>query len=186
MNGTLSCGLALMMGSTICLSLSSSLSLSPSLWFSGLEICCLGTLSMWSQCSLLVRTPDMWLKGCEFESWQEQWENFLLKSQLCVLTLIRCPFHPCVTVVACKRPRSFCRECRWQVTCLNTHTPVTQLSRSGLTMRLSRHNGNLSGNELTCKFGYCGLILAWRVKLVCGKLVSTEKKNTKNAQAGSA
>ena len=29
--------------------------------------------------------------------------------------LIRCPFHPCVTAVACKRPRSFCERCRWQV-----------------------------------------------------------------------
>ena len=43
-------------------------------------------------------------------------ENFLLQSQLCVLTLIRCPFHPRVTAVARKRPRSFCQKCRWQVT----------------------------------------------------------------------
>ena len=35
---------------------------------------------------------------------------------LCVLTLIRCPFHPRVTAVACKRPRSFCQKCRWKVT----------------------------------------------------------------------
>ena len=34
---------------------------------------------------------------------------------------------------------------------LNTHTPLTQRSRSGLTMPLSRHSvGTLSGNELTC------------------------------------
>ena len=33
-----------------------------------------------------------------------------------VLTLIRCPFHPRVTAVARKRPRSFCQKCRWQVT----------------------------------------------------------------------
>ena len=33
---------------------------------------------------------------------------------------------------------------------LNTHTPLTQRSRSGLTMPLSRHSvGNLSGNKLT-------------------------------------
>ena len=27
--------------------------------------------------SLLVGVPDSWLKGCKFESWQEQQENFL-------------------------------------------------------------------------------------------------------------
>ena len=33
---------------------------------------------------------------------------------------------------------------------LNTHTPLTQRSRGGLTMSLSRHSvGNISGNELT-------------------------------------
>ena len=38
------------------------------------------------------------------------------QSQLCVWTLIRCPFHPRVTAVARKNPRSFCQKCRWQVT----------------------------------------------------------------------
>ena len=37
--------------------------------------------------SLLVRAPDLRSKGCEFESRQERRENFLLQSQLCVLTL---------------------------------------------------------------------------------------------------
>ena len=44
--------------------------------------------------SSLVRASDAWSKGCEFESQQERRENLLLQSQLCVLTLIRCPFHP--------------------------------------------------------------------------------------------
>ena len=66
--------------------------------------------------SLLVRVPDSWLKGWEFESWQEQQENFLLQSELCVPTLFRCPFHPGDTSVACKRPWSYCQKCRWQVT----------------------------------------------------------------------
>ena len=34
---------------------------------------------------------------------------------LCWL-LFRYPFHPRVTTVACKRSRSFCQKCRWQVT----------------------------------------------------------------------
>ena len=66
--------------------------------------------------NLLVRAQDSLSKGCEFESWQERRENFLLHSQLCALTLIQCPFHPRVIAVARKRPRSFCQNCRWQVT----------------------------------------------------------------------
>ena len=36
-------------------------------------------------------------------------------SRLSVLTLIRCPFPPYVTTVACKMPQSFFQKCRWQV-----------------------------------------------------------------------
>ena len=43
-------------------------------------------------------------------------------SKLSVPTLIRCPFHPCVTAVACKRPQSFCQKCRWQVTPKHAYT----------------------------------------------------------------
>ena len=48
--------------------------------------------------------------------------TFFFQSQLCELTLIRCPFHPRVTAVARKRPRSFCQMCRWQVTPKGAHT----------------------------------------------------------------
>ena len=72
--------------------------------------------------SLLVRVLDLWPKGCKFESQQEWQENFLLRRQHCVLTLTRCPFHPCVTTVACKRPRSFCQKCKWQVTPKRAYT----------------------------------------------------------------
>ena len=75
-----------------------------------------------SRDSLLVRAQDSLLKGCEFESRQEQRQNFLLQSQLCVLTLIRCPFYPRVTAVARKRPWSFCQKCRWQVTPKHAYT----------------------------------------------------------------
>ena len=40
---------------------------------------------------------------------------------LCWL-LFRYPFHPRVTAVARKRPRSFCRKCRWQVTAKHAYT----------------------------------------------------------------
>ena len=82
------------------------------------------------------RVPDSWSKGCEFV---EQWENFLLQSQLCAMSLMQCLFHPPVTAVACKRPWSFCQKCRWQVTPKHAYT-LTKQGRSGLTMLLSRHS----------------------------------------------
>ena len=72
--------------------------------------------------SLLVRMLDSGWKGCEFESQQEQRENFLLQSRLWVLTLIWSLFRPCVTAAAQKRPRLFCKKCRWQVIFKHTYT----------------------------------------------------------------
>ena len=96
--------------------------------------------------SLLVRALGSWLKGCEFESWQE---HFLLQSQLCVLTLIRCPFHPCVTAAACKRPQSFCQKCRWQITPKHAYTfDPTKLEWADYAA-MQAWCGNISGNELT-------------------------------------
>ena len=109
----------------------------------------LDTLGGWD--SLLVRVPDSWSKGCEFESLQEGRENFLLQSQLCVLTLIRCSFHACVTAVARKRTRSFCQKCRWQVTPKHAHTPDPTKSEWTDYATVQVLCGNLSGNKLTCK-----------------------------------
>ena len=63
---------------------------------------------------------------------------------------------------------------------LNTHTPVTQRSQSGLTMPLSRHSVGTypeTSSHATCRetfshsrlgpLSHCGLILASRVELVC-------------------
>ena len=47
---------------------------------------------------------DAAVADCEFESRQERQEIFLFQSQLCVLTLIQCSFHPRVTAMARKRP----------------------------------------------------------------------------------
>ena len=89
--------------------------------------------------SLLVRAPDLWSKGCEFESRQERREHFLLQSELCVLTLIRCPFHPRVTAVARKGPGHSAKSADGRLH-LNMHTSWTQRSRSGLTVPLFRHS----------------------------------------------
>ena len=74
-----------------------------------------------------------------------------LQSQLCVLTLIRCPFHPRVTAVACERPRSFCQKCRWQVTTEHAYTFDPAKSEWADYAAVQTEGGNLSGNELTRK-----------------------------------
>ena len=76
-------------------------------------------------------------------------ENFLLQSQLYVLTLIRCPFHPRVTAVAHKRPRSFCQKCGWQVTPKHARTLDPSKSEWADYAAVQAECGNLSGNKLT-------------------------------------
>ena len=75
---------------------------------------------VWRRDSLLVRMPDSRSNACEFESRQKWRENFFFRVNfVCWLffnVFIRCPFHPRVTAVARKRPRSFCQKWRWQVT----------------------------------------------------------------------
>ena len=65
----------------------------------------------------MVRAPDLSWKGCGFESLQE-WQGrvFFSRANFLCWLLFRYPFHPRVTAVAHKRPRSFCQKCRWQVT----------------------------------------------------------------------
>ena len=89
--------------------------------------------------SFLVTVPDSWSKGCEFESRQERRENFLLQSQLCVLTFVRCPFHPRITQWHVKDPTHSAKSAAGRLH-LNMHTPLTQRRRSGLTMPLFRHS----------------------------------------------
>ena len=124
--------------------------------------------------SLLVRALHSLSEGCKFESQQEWRENFLLQSQLCVLTLIRCPFHPHITALACKRPRSFCQKCSWQVTSKHVYTLDPLKSEWADYAAVQTECGYPSENELTAhatrqgtlghshlsSLSYCGLILA--------------------------
>ena len=80
--------------------------------------------------SMFMVIMQCWFLGAGKASWTERrtrdrkvassnpgrsgGRNFF-SSPLCVLTLIRRPFHPCVTAVARKRSRSFCQKCRWLV-----------------------------------------------------------------------
>ena len=62
--------------------------------------------------------------------------------------LIWCPFRPHVTAVAHKIPRSFFSKSAGGRLHINTHTPLTKRSRSGLTM-LSRNSvGNPWGKRI--------------------------------------
>ena len=99
--------------------------------------------------------------------------NFLLQGQLCVLTLIRCSFHPRVLPQwHVKDPGHSAKSAGGRLH-LNMHTPLTQLSRSGLTMPLSRHSvgtyqetSSHATRQVTLGYSrpsslsHCGLILA--------------------------
>ena len=63
--------------------------------------------------------------------------------------LFQYPFHPRVTTMTRKRPRTFCQKCRCRLH-LNMHTPLTQRSWSGADYATVQAKcGNLSENELT-------------------------------------
>ena len=85
----------------------------------------LSCISNWWD-SLLVTALDSWSKGSEFESWQERQENFLLGSQLCVLTLIQCqsPPPPMLPQWHVKDPNHSAKSAGGRLH-LNTHTPLT-------------------------------------------------------------
>ena len=66
-----------------------------------------------------------------------------------VLNLIRGPFHPRVTAVPRKRPRSFCQKCRWKVSPKHAYTLDPTKSEWADHAAVQAWCGNLSGNELT-------------------------------------
>ena len=68
-----------------------------------------------------------------------------------MLTFIQCSFHPRVTAVAHRRPRSCGQKCRWQVTSEFAYTldPV-KLDWADFAA-VQALCGSLSGNELTLK-----------------------------------
>ena len=69
----------------------------------------LAVISCWLEC----RTRDQ--KVATSNPGRSGRENFLLQGHLCVLTLIRYPFHPRATAVARKRHQLFCQKCMWEV-----------------------------------------------------------------------
>ena len=87
------------------------------------------------------------------------------------MTLIRCPFHPVLPQWLVKDPGHSAKSAGGRLH-LNTHTPLTHRSRSGLIMSLSRQSvgiyqetsshatrqGTLGHSRLS-SLSHCGLIL---------------------------
>ena len=90
--------------------------------------------------SLLVTAPDSWSKGCEFESRQKQRENFLLRVIFACWLLFDVRCTPMLPQWHVKKNPSHSARSADDWLHLNTHTSLTQRSRSGLTMPLSRHS----------------------------------------------
>ena len=127
----------------------------------------------WSRDSLLVRAPDSWSKGYEFESRQDRRENFLLQrvNFVCWL-LFGVRSTPVLPQWHAKDPGHSAKSAGGRLH-LNTHTPLTQRSRCGLTMPLSMYSMGTylkTSSHATChgtfdhsclsSLSYCGLILA--------------------------
>ena len=86
------------------------------------------------QDSSVGRGPDLWLRGHEFNSWQQrQGEIFLLQNLVSVLILIQWTLHPQVIIVVHKRPWSFSKHAGGRLH-LKMHTLLTPWRQSGLTM----------------------------------------------------
>ena len=96
-----------MMALSVCLSLSLCLSLIHAYMYINNTW---AGIAQWLEC----RTCDWKVAGSN-PHWSGGRIFFSRVDFLCWL-LFWYPFHPCVTTVACKRSRSFCQKCRWQVT----------------------------------------------------------------------
>ena len=89
--------------------------------------------------SLLVRALDSWSKGCEFESWQEGWVNFFSRDNFVCWLLFSACSSPMLPQWHVKDPSHSAKTAGGRLH-LSMHTMLTQQSRSGLTMLLSRHS----------------------------------------------
>ena len=90
-----------------------------------------------SRDSLCVRAPDLWSKGCEFQSWQRGRKIFFFRvSFVCWLFF---SVHSTLMQWHVKNPGHSAKSTGGRLH-LNLHTALTQQSQSGLTMPLSRHS----------------------------------------------
>ena len=94
--------------------------------------------------------------------WRSGGRIFFSRVNFLCWLLFRYPFHPRVTAVARKRPRSFRQKCRWQVTakhatlrmwlCMKWHGAwlygVHRTRRDGSSIMMAHHFGGYSKNAL--------------------------------------
>ena len=92
-----------------------------------------------SQDGLLVRAMDLWLKGCEFESQQELWENFFSRVNFVCWLLFSVCSTPVLPQWHIKEPSHSAKSAGGRLH-LNMHKTLTQWSWHGLTMPLSRRS----------------------------------------------
>ena len=72
-----------------------------------------------------------------------------LKSQFSVMTLIWCAFQPRLTLVARKRPRSFCQKYRRHVTFKHAYTLHPPRSNCAEYATVKAECANVSDNDIT-------------------------------------
>ena len=134
-----------------------------------------------SRDSLLVRAPDSWSKGCQFESRQERRRIFVSKVNFVCWLLFGVRSTPVLPQWHIKDPGHSAKSAAGRLH-LNTHIHLTQRSRGVLTMLPSRHSVGTypeTSSHATCQgtighrrlylLSHCGLILAYRVEWVCAK-----------------
>ena len=146
---------------------------------------------LWKMGYLVVRVSDLWLKGCEFESQQEQREIFFSRVNCVCWLSFGVHSTPGLLQWHVKDPSHSAKSAGGRLH-PNTHTPLTQQSQSGLTMPLSRHSVGTYpeiSSHATCQgtFGHSHLSPLWTdagiksVISVC-KLISTSKKKKKKSR----
>ena len=94
------------------------------------------SVDLGSQDSWLIRAPESWWKGCKFKSRQELWENFFSGANFVCWLLFGVCSIPVLPRWHVKDPCHSAKSAGGRLQ-LNTHTPLTQQSGSGLTMPLS-------------------------------------------------
>ena len=95
-------------------------------------------------------------------------KNFLLQRQLCVLTLIRCPFHPPVLPQWHIKDPGHSVQSAGGTLHLNTNI-LHSMKYEWADYTVQAKCSNLSGKQAhsgLSSLSHCGLILAWTVELV--------------------
>ena len=139
----------------------------------------------------LIRVPDSWSKGGKLsylDSGRSGGRSFFSRVNFVCWLLFRVRSALVVPQWHVKDPGHFAKSAGGRLH-PNVHTPLTQRSRSGLTIPLSSHcvgiyqeTSSHATRQVTlrhCRLSLpsqCVLILAWRMELVCASYLHFKKK----------